>query len=190
MDCQARVLVIHGGSFGRGFHVRLWCGRRYLRVLLNLTEELLVDAPPGAVWRLLRDTRRIAGLLPGVENVTMLDEQPEEAYAAKVSDKIGPFKVALNLELRVTEAREPTLLTASLKGIDSGGANRVSGTLKIALNGASGGTQMNFDASLEILGKLATLGAVPIRRRTAQHFAEFARRVQEQSVKDGHEAGL
>jgi hypothetical protein len=39
---------------------------------------------------------------------------------------------------------------------------------------------MHFEASLEILGKLATLGAVPIRRRTTQVFALFAKNIQEQ----------
>ena len=39
---------------------------------------------------------------------------------------------------------------------------------------------MHFEASVEILGKLATLGAVPIRRRTTQVFAEFAKNIQGQ----------
>ncbi len=39
---------------------------------------------------------------------------------------------------------------------------------------------MHFEASIEVLGKLATLGAVPIRRRTSQVFAEFAKNIQGQ----------
>jgi carbon monoxide dehydrogenase subunit G len=103
-----------------------------------------------------------------------------EAYQAKASDKIGPFKVALNLEIRVTESREPEVLKASIKGADSLGLNRITGSLHIMLNPAGSAARMQFEADIEILGKLATLGAVPIRRRATEKFAEFARNIQAQ----------
>ena len=153
-------------------------------MLLKVTEDLLLDAGPEAVWKLLRDTPRFTALLPGVESFTPIDAAGTEAYAAKVSDRIGPFKVTMNLEVRVAEACEPTGLKASLKGADSLGLNRVTGSIDIALTAAATGTQMRFDASVEILGKLAMLGAVPIRRRTRQSFAEFARNIQAQFAKE------
>lgn len=157
-------------------------------MLLNLAEDVWLEASPEDVWKLLRDTPRFAGLLPGVESVKALDEAGAEAYAATVHDKIGPFKVTLNLELRILEAAEPALLKASLKGGDAHNLNRVSGTLHAALSGGAAGepgtgargTRMRFEASVEVLGKLATLGAVPMKRRTAQLFTEFARNIQAQ----------
>jgi carbon monoxide dehydrogenase subunit G len=151
-------------------------------MLLNLSENLELAAAPDDVWKVLRDTPRLAGLLPGVESVKALDEAGMEAYAATVHDKIGPFKVTLNLEIRVVEAAEPSLLKASLKGLDSGGANRVSGSLQVALEplAVGNGSGMRFEANVEVLGKLATLGAIPMRRRTAQLFAEFAGNIQKQ----------
>jgi carbon monoxide dehydrogenase subunit G len=149
-------------------------------VLLKLAEELPLTAPIDQVWKLLRDTPRLTGLLPGVENVVHLKEESSEAYAAKVSEKIGPFKITMNLEVRVTETVELSLLKASLKGADSMGINRMSGSMQVALSAAPCGTQMHFEASIEVLGKLATLGAVPIRRRTTQIFAEFAKNIQGQ----------
>jgi carbon monoxide dehydrogenase subunit G len=157
-------------------------------MLLKIAEELHLQVAPGEVWRLLRDTPRLAGLLPGVEAVAALNEAGSEAYAAKASDKIGPFKVAMNVEVRITEVAEPPLLrasdpfllVASLKGLDASGANRMSGSMQIALSAETPGTLMRFEASIEILGSLATLGAVPIRRRTAQVFAEFTRNIQGQ----------
>ncbi|HWF37539.1 MAG TPA: SRPBCC domain-containing protein [Candidatus Acidoferrales bacterium] len=160
-------------------------------MLLNLAEDLKLNASPEEVWTLLRDTPRFAGLLPGVESVKALENAEGEAYAAVVHDKIGPFKVTLNLELRVIEASEPALLKASLKGADSHNLNRVSGTLQAALtpadaNGSSStaGTKMRFEASVEVLGKLATLGAIPMKRRTAQLFGEFARNIQGQFTRE------
>jgi carbon monoxide dehydrogenase subunit G len=152
---------------------------------LNVSEELHLDASPEDVWKLLRDTPRLARLLPGVEEVTPLDEAGVEAYAAVASEKIGPFKVTLHLAVRVAETREPSLLRASLRGADSAGINRVTGSLEIALDPAPPGTRMRFSAEVEILGKLAALGAVPVRRRAAQSFAEFARNIQAQFAKEG-----
>jgi carbon monoxide dehydrogenase subunit G len=157
-------------------------------VLLKLAEELPINAPIDRVWKLLRDTPRLTGLLPGVENVVPLTEGGNEAYTAKVSEKIGPFKITMNLKVRITEAVEPSLLKASLKGADSMGLNRMTGSMQVALSGVPSGTQMHFEASIEVLGKLATLGAVPIRRRTGQVFAEFAKNIQGQFARDTNSA--
>ena len=153
-------------------------------MLLKLTEELPLDASIEEVWNLLRDTPRLARLLPGVDNVAPLNEEGVEAYAASLSEKIGPFKITMNLEVRVTEAIEPTQLKAAIKGADSMALNRITGSMQVSLRPASPGTQMQFEASIEILGKLATLGAVPIRRRTTQAFAEFAQNIQAQFAVD------
>ena len=149
-------------------------------MLLKVSEELNLGASQDHVWNLLRDTPRLAALLPGVESVTPLNEPGVETYQAKVNDKIGPFKVALNLEIRVIEAREPELLKASIKGADSLGLNRITGSLQIMVSSTHSSARMQFEADIEILGKLATLGAVPIRRRSTEKFAEFARNIQAQ----------
>jgi carbon monoxide dehydrogenase subunit G len=43
---------------------------------------------------------------------------------------------------------------------------------------------LRFEASVEVLGKLATLGAIPMKRRTTQLFAEFARNIQNQFARE------
>ena len=149
-------------------------------MLLKLAEELALNAPVEEVWKLLRDTPRLTSLLPGVENVAALQEEGVEAYAARVSEKVGPFKLTMNLKVRVMETAEPSLLKAAITGADSKGLNRVTGSMQITLSPAPSTTRMRFEASVEILGKLATLGAVPIRRRTTEAFAEFAKNIQGQ----------
>jgi carbon monoxide dehydrogenase subunit G len=161
-----------------------WKNCRGAFVLLKMAEDLPLNGPIEQVWKLLRDTPRFAELLPGVENVVRLNGDGNEVYAAKVSEKIGPFKISMNLEVHVTESVEPSMLKASLKGEDSMGLNRITGSMQVELTGAETGTQMHFEASIEVLGKLATLGAVPIRRRTTQVFAEFAKNIQRQFAGD------
>jgi len=154
---------------------------------MRLSEDLSLDAPPDEVWKLLRDTRRFAGLLPGVEGVERVERSNKDAaeeYTAKVSEKVGPFKVTLNLAVSITETIEPSLLKAAIKGADSLGLNRITGSLQVALRPSAAGTQMRFEVSIEVLGKLATLGAVPIRHRTTESFAAFARNIQGQFAKE------
>ncbi len=79
-------------------------------MLLKLAEELPLNAPIDEVWKLLRDTSRLTGLLPGVDNVERLQVEGEESYSAKVSEKIGPFKITMNLEVTVTETVEAILV--------------------------------------------------------------------------------
>jgi carbon monoxide dehydrogenase subunit G len=155
-------------------------------MLLKVEEKLPLAASIQEVWKLLRDTPRLTGLLPGVESIVPRNEDGREGYGAKVTEKIGPFKVTMHLDVRITEAVEPSLLKAALKGADAMGLNRMSGSLQVALSElASCETQMHFEASIEILGKMATLGAVPIRRRTTQAFAEFAKNIQGQFAAAG-----
>src|SRR5437879_12048173 len=100
-------------------------------MLMKRSESLQLDASPEDVWNLLRDTPRLTGLLPGVESVErMEDSEGAEAYAASASDKIGPFKVTMNLQVCVVEARETTLLKAAIGGSDASGLNRVTGHLQ------------------------------------------------------------
>lgn len=153
-------------------------------MLLKLSERLNLDASPEDVWRLLRDTPRLAALLPGVEAVNAIDEGGVEAYQAKAGDRIGPFKVALNLEIRIAETQPPSTLKASIKGADSMGLNRLTGSLHVTLSPSGPATLMHFEADIEVLGKLATLGAVPMRRRATEKFAEFARNIEAQFARD------
>ena len=160
------------------------CQGPYNRMLLKLSERLNLAASPEDVWRLLRDTPRLAALLPGVEAVNAINGSGVEAYQARASDKIGPFKVALNMEIRIAEAQPPSTLKASIKGADSIGLNRLTGSLHVTLSPSGPATLMRFEADIEILGKLAALGAVPIRRRAVEKFAEFARNIEAQFARN------
>src|SRR5436309_11682902 len=144
-------------------------------MLVNLAETLRLAATQQDAWNLLRDTKRLAALIPGVESVDSVDA---EKYVAKVVERVGPFRLSLNLEVRIVQAIEPSLLQAELSGVDSFGQNRLSGTVSAELKKASSAeTLLSMDSRVEVTGKLATLGAAPIRRRANELFAQFAERL-------------
>ena len=153
-------------------------------MLVKLNESVHLDGSPKNVWKLLRDTPRLAGLLPGVESVKPVENCVSEAYTARVSDKIGPFKITMNVEVRLGEMQESCLMKMVITGADGDRQNRLTGTLHLALAPEPSGTKLDFEASVEVLGKLASLGAIPIRRRTSQVFAEFARNIQGQFAQE------
>ena len=144
-------------------------------MLVNSSQTLTLAATQQDAWNLLRDTKRLAALIPGVESVTSVDV---EKHVARVVERVGPFRLTLNLEVRIVQAVEPSLLQAEVSGVDLLGQNRISGTLSAELKKASSAeTLLTMDSRVEVTGKLATLGAAPIRRRANELFAQFAERL-------------
>src|SRR6266702_2778392 len=110
-------------------------------MLVNFTQTLILAATQEETWSLLRDTKRLAHLIPSIENL----------------------------------ASDPS----NAGGVRGNGQDRLSGTLRAELKrNQPAGTQLSMDASIEVMGKLAALGAAPIRRRANELFAQFTARLQ------------
>ncbi|PYS11167.1 MAG: hypothetical protein DMG15_18600 [Acidobacteria bacterium] len=155
-------------------------------MLVNLTHTLTLATTQQDAWNLLRDTKRLAALIPSVESVTPVDV---EKHVARIVERVGPFRLSLKLEVKIVQAVEPSLLQAELSGADSHGQNRLSGTICAELKRASSaGTLLSMDSRVEVTGTLATLGAAPIRRRANELFAQFAERLQGQFSPAGKES--
>lgn len=165
---------------------------------VNITENLNLDAGQAEVWHLLRDTKRLTSLIPGVQSIAALEEDRRsetpavagsgrtlgaggESYAACIVESVGPFRLKLDLQIRIVEAIEPSRLKAELTGLERGGQNRLSGSLIADLKTLQPEeTLLTLTASVEVLGKLAALGAAPIRRRSNEVFAQFSNRLRQE----------
>lgn len=146
-------------------------------MLLKTTENIDIGATVEDVWKLLNDTPRLATLVPGVEEAFRVEPSEQESYRVRVTEKVGPFKVTMKLEVAVFERVALAMIGSSVKGGDAAGLGRATGTVRVELNPSEIGTSMAVGVDMEILGKLATLGAPVVRRRVTELFAEFGRRV-------------
>jgi len=147
-------------------------------LLITYSDMISLNARPEEVWSLFRDTPRLAKLVPGVHSVIQIQSGDQEQYTAVVSDKVGPFKVSLNLDIELKEIVDLSRITAAVKGADLMKLSRANGAVSVALAGGDGRTDTRLQIDVEILGKLATLGATVIRRRLTEQFQQFSARLQ------------
>ena len=144
-------------------------------MLLEVAKEADIAAAPAACWELVGDVPRLAGCIPGVGEVRALEDG---RYAATISDKLGPFRLQLPVTIAITEETPPSRLAAELTGDDGRGQARVKGQLEATLQPNGSGTNLKLNARLEVLGKLAALGATPMRRRADETFAALMARLK------------
>ena len=160
-------------------------------MLVNLNRTLMLEANQQEAWRLLRDTKRLAALMPGVEGVTSENRasgengasggagSAVEKHVADVAEKVGPFRLKLKLAVTILRAEEPSLIEAELSGADAKSENRLSGTLRVELKDrGSAMTLLSVDAAVEVIGKLAALGSAPIRKKADELFEQFIQRLK------------
>ena len=144
-------------------------------MLLDISKVASLAVPQADAWALLQDVSRLSACMPNVSDVQVLE--PERRYSAVVSDRIGPFALSMPVRIDVTHVEPPRRITADLTGDDKRGQARVRGTLEATADAQDGSTQLRMGLRLEILGRLATLGAVPIRRRADEVLSEFLHNV-------------
>jgi carbon monoxide dehydrogenase subunit G len=145
-------------------------------VILDITKRVTLQVPPDQVWSLLQDPPRVAGFLPNVRDFRPL-ETPGR-YATLLVEKLGPFSVQVALTIDVSEDAAHRKMTAKVAGDDKGGQARVRGDLVATVQpeGEAAAT-LEVASNVEVLGRLATLGAVPMRRRADQIFEQFVQNI-------------
>jgi len=105
--------------------------------------------------------------------------QPDRQYTAVIVDRIGPFGIQVPVRIDILSS-EPRRIEATLTGEDAHGQPRLRGTLEAAVEPKGHGSEVQIGVRIEVLGRLAALGAVPMRRRAEEIFSEFARRLRQE----------
>jgi len=142
---------------------------------MDFRMETELPHPPERVWQVMVDIARIAACIPGCEQV---EEQERLArYSALMKQKVGPFKLEVPAEIIVEEHREPRLVRARASGKDKLTRTTLAVGLDVDLEPIDQSRcRLTVQASLQVAGRLASLGYPIIRKKADENFAEFERR--------------
>lgn len=116
--------------------------------------EVLLAAPPEAVFRVLLDPVALAKVIPGCN---ALDTVGENRYRADVTVGVGMIKARYSAEIALSELDPPRSLRLAGTGLSSVGSARGSGL--VSLEPHDGGTRLRYDYSAEVSGKVAAVGS-------------------------------
>ena len=145
---------------------------------MDLTDRFAVKASPGEAWAFFWDLPRVARCLPGCESI---EAAGEGAYRARMTQRVGPFRVSMDMEMRVDEAEEGSRVVVSGSGKDKMGNRLHINRLALELGEPSPGqTEVSYAMAFNLYGRLATLGNTAVKRKAEEIRAEFSRRIAEE----------
>ena len=70
---------------------------------MKVQEQFVVAEPAGTVWEFFEQVDRVARCVPGVEEVTVVDD---ENSRVRVTQAVGPMTATFDMKMRITE-RDP-----------------------------------------------------------------------------------
>jgi carbon monoxide dehydrogenase subunit G len=145
---------------------------------MELTGTKIIAADVATVWAHLNNPDTLKACIPGCEELT---GSPEDGFAATVKQKVGPVKATFHGEVVLENVIEGQSYT--LRGEGKGGvAGFAKGGADVKLKAVEEGTELTYDATAKVGGKLAQLGSRIIggfaRKMTDQFFENFQNAVE------------
>lgn len=146
---------------------------------MELNGTKIIAADVATVWAHLNNPDTLQACIPGCEELT---GSPAEGFAATVKQKVGPvkatFKGAVTLE-NVVENQSYTIVGEGKGGV----AGFAKGGADVTLVAVPEGTELTYDATAKVGGKLAQLGNRIIggfaRKMADQFFENFQNFVED-----------
>ena len=120
---------------------------------MKVSGERTFDAPLAVVWSVLNDPAQMAKTMPGVES---FDIQDDKHWRAHVKVPLGLGGLRMSIDFEKTEEREPEFAKLHAKGNGVGAIMNMDTSFN--LSEADGGTNMQWEADVHILGPVASMG--------------------------------
>lgn len=143
-------------------------------MLLAITKSVTLPQSADEVWALLQQPVRVAGCLPNVREFAAAEPG---RYTTLLVERLGPFSVQVALTIDVSEDAAGRRMVAKVSGEDRAGQARVRGDVTATVRPSGEGATLDVSSNVEVLGRMAALGAVPMRRRGDQVFEQFVRNI-------------
>jgi uncharacterized protein len=143
---------------------------------MRMQQEFTVTEPVSTVWKFFEEPETVAGCLPGVEQVTVLDEDNVQVRATQ---SLGPMTATFEAKVTVLERVTDELIRFRAAGKSVRGAIgnlRTENTVR--LRGTAEGTSVLVEGDLVLAGALGSVGQKVVARQAAKVTAEFAANLQ------------
>jgi carbon monoxide dehydrogenase subunit G len=124
-----------------------------------------VNAPPGEVWRFIRDFESLCTCIPGVEKIRRVDDRTAELT---VKEKVGIVPLILTLTARIDAEEPPRRLHATAS------AEHLTMEIDVALRGIASGTELLGLLKVKGEGQLKAVVDSLFERRATERTAQFA----------------
>jgi uncharacterized protein len=141
---------------------------------MELVDRFDVPSTPEQVWTLFWDLPRIAMCLPGCESIEAVDDT---AYKARMVQRVGPFQIAMDIDLTIDEMNDGKQVVVSGSGKDRMGNRLKLSRLSLELEPGDSGTGVAYTIDFTLYGKLAALGSSVIKRKAEDMRVEFTKRI-------------
>jgi uncharacterized protein len=141
---------------------------------MDFRMEVALPKPPTQVWLVMVDIGRIASCIPGCEQIE--EREKLKLYGAVMKQKVGPFKLEVPAEIVVEDHQEPSFVRAHAFGKDKFTGTTMDVVLNVGLTPLDGGSRLEVSASLQIAGRLASLGHSIIKKKAEENFTHFEAR--------------
>jgi len=149
---------------------------------VQFEKQIAIVAPREKVWEFLWDVDRFIACVPGCKEAKTLENA--KIYTATMVEKVGPFRVEFPMRIEIEQSEPLSHIKARASGSDSKIGSLMKIELEVNLKEEGSGTLLSFAATVDILGKLATLGHSMVKRKADQVMAEFVREIKKNLEKD------
>jgi carbon monoxide dehydrogenase subunit G len=127
--------------------------------------KFAVNAPPGEVWKFIRDFRALCTCIPGVERISVLDDRTAELT---VKEKVGVVPLIVELRARIDAEEPPRRLRATAT------AEHLTMAIDVTLQGSAGGTELHSRFDVRGEGPLKPIVDRLFEKRATERTAQFA----------------
>ncbi len=137
---------------------------------MHFDGKVEIEASREKVWSFLTDPNAVAKCAPGVEDMEIVI--PDKSFKVVAAIGLGNLKVKFNADVEWTELDAPNKAALKAHGTAPGSATDVNATMLLS-DGAEGGTVMDWEADIMVLGTIASLASRMMGSVTEKLTTEF-----------------
>lgn len=141
----------------------------------SFDRRMELATPVDAVWTTVTDVERLVTWISILRAARELE--PLASYTAVLEDRLGPFRLRADLDVRVSEVDAPHTLTVRADGEDRQVGSRIAVSGTLTLTGSGQATALTITGEYEVTGKAASLGSSSIRKKASTILDQFCDRV-------------